>query len=390
MSDVLFRKAALDKLASPERLDVLMQVSRPRQAIAMWTFLGLALALVGWGFFGTVADRIPGQGQLQAGGGTQQIHAGGDGLLATLSIAENATVAEGQLVATISSIGLEQGNQAAQSRYDEAQRLAATTRSIESGQISDLEAQQRVVDGQLRDQAIALAAKEPLVKSGDLAPKVLEPMKQLIEALESRKTDLNIQIAARRSTIKAAESMAQQALIALRQTTNTTAEVAQLQSAISGRVTHVYKQRGDRVSKGEVLADVEVASSDGALEVVAFVPASFGQRVTRGHAVQITVAGIRREEAGFLKGTVTSVSDALVSADRVAALTKDTSNEGASYEVHIAPTPDPSTISGYAWSTGKGPLQTFSGAVPVTIAIDVGERTPIGQFLPFVRSLFGI
>ena len=166
--------------------------------------------------------------------------------------------------------------------------------------------------------------------------------------------------------------------------------MSQLKSAISGRVTHVYRQAGDRVTKGEVLADVEVASKTSGLEVVAFVPASFGQRVAVGHAVQITVAGVRREEAGFLKGTVTFVSDALVSADRVAALTKEKTTEGASYELRIAPTPDPGTISGYAWSTGKGPPQTFTGAVPVTIAVEVGERTPIRQFVPWLRGLFGI
>ena len=165
--------------------------------------------------------------------------------------------------------------------------------------------------------------------------------------------------------------------------------MSQLQSAISGRVTHVYRQAGDRVTKGEVLADVEVASKTSGLEVVAFVPPARPAR-RRGPCGPITVAGVRREEAGFLKGTVTFVSDALVSADRVAALTKEKTTEGASYELRITPTPDPGTISGYAWSTGKGPPQTFTGAVPVTIAVEVGERTPIRQFVPWLRGLFGI
>jgi pyruvate/2-oxoglutarate dehydrogenase complex dihydrolipoamide acyltransferase (E2) component len=184
--------------------------------------------------------------------------------------------------------------------------------------------------------------------------------------------------------------MAKQARIELQQTKNTTAETQELKSPIAGRVTRVYRQVGDPISRGEVLADVEVRSPTDALEVVAFVPASFGQRVAAGHAVQITVAGVRREEAGFLKGTVAYVSEALVSADRVTSVTKETAKEGASYELRIAPTPDPATISGYAWSTGKGPLQTFSGAVPVDIAVEVGERRPISQFVPFFRSLFGI
>ena len=190
MADPLFRKAALDKLASPERLDILMQVTPPQQRIARWTIVVLLVAGVGWGMFGSVADRIPGQGQLQAGGGTQQIVSAGDGLLTTLTLAENGSVAEGQLVATISSVGIEQNSNAAQARYDEAQRLAATTRSIESSQISDLEAQQRVVAGQVQDQKLALDKKQPFVDRGDLAPRELEPIRRQIEALESRSTDL--------------------------------------------------------------------------------------------------------------------------------------------------------------------------------------------------------
>ena len=73
----------------------------------------------------------------------------------------------------------------------------------------------------------------------------------------------------------------------------------------------------------------------------------------------------------------------------VAAITNEKKTEGASYELKIAPVVDASTISGYAWSTGKGPPQKFSGAVPVEIAVEVGERTPMRQFLAFVMGMFG-
>jgi HlyD family secretion protein len=183
--------------------------------------------------------------------------------------------------------------------------------------------------------------------------------------------------------------MVRQASIDLKQAQNTVANVTQVTSPTTGRVTRVYKQQGDPVSMGELLVDVEVASKEQAMEIVAFVPASYGQRVKEADPVQVTVAGIRREDAGFLKGVVTFVSPALVPAERVAAITKETKQEGASYELKIAPVLDPSTISGYAWSTGKGPPQTFSGAVPVTIDVEVGSRTPMRQFLAFVMGLFG-
>jgi HlyD family secretion protein len=390
MSDAnLFRKAALDKLASPERLDVLMHVAAPRDAIAKWTVLGLLAAVLLWGIFGSIPERIPGQGQLQGGGGTQQIQSSGEGLLTTITVAENTNVTEGQLIATISGVGLQQTTQAAQARYQEAQRQAMQIRATESGQIVDLESKRRTFEGQLRDRQAELARKEPLVKSGDLPGKELESIRSQIEFVKSSITDLNVQIASRQSQITNAESMVRQALIDLQQAQNTIAEVTQVRSATTGRVTRVYKQQGDPVSKGDVLVDVEVASAEQEMEIVAFVPASYGQRVKPDDPVQVTVAGIRREDAGFLKGVVTFVSPALVPAERVAAVTKEAKQEGASYELKIAPVLDSSTISGYAWSTGKGPPQKFSGAVPVTIDVEVGERTPMRQFLAFVMGLFG-
>ena len=385
----LFRKAALDKLASPERLDVLMHVAAPRDAIAKWTVLALVAAVVLWGVFGSIPDRIPGQGQLQGGGGTQQIQSAGEGVLTSITVIETGNVTEGQLIATISGVGLEQATQAADARYKEAQRQAMQVRATESGHIVGLESQRLTYESQLRDRQAEFARKEPLVKKGDLPGKDLETIKSQMDGIRSAISEISVQITSRQSQITAAESAVRQALIELQQAQNTVANVTRVVSPTTGRVTRVYRQQGDRVSNGEVLVDVEIASKEQEMEIVAFVPATYGQRVKESDPVQVTVAGIRREDAGFLKGVVTFVSPALVPAERVAAITKEPKQEGASYERQIAPVLDKSTISGYAWSTGKGPPQKFSGAVPVTIDVEVGSRTPMRQFLAFVMGLFG-
>jgi hypothetical protein len=64
MGRVIFRAEALTSLTSPDQLDRLMEVTRPRAWIAL-VALGLLLALVAfWGFFGTIAIRVEGQGVL--------------------------------------------------------------------------------------------------------------------------------------------------------------------------------------------------------------------------------------------------------------------------------------------------------------------------------------
>ena len=42
----LFRKAAIDKLSSPERLDVLMQVTSPNDWIALWTIGAILIGII--------------------------------------------------------------------------------------------------------------------------------------------------------------------------------------------------------------------------------------------------------------------------------------------------------------------------------------------------------
>jgi HlyD family secretion protein len=48
----LFRKAALEKLASPERLDVLLQITPPLGWVAQWTMALILAAAVAWSVFG--------------------------------------------------------------------------------------------------------------------------------------------------------------------------------------------------------------------------------------------------------------------------------------------------------------------------------------------------
>ena len=54
----MFRKAALDKLASPEQLDVLMQITSPRTWAMLYALAGLVLLVIVWSI--TVAEIVSG------------------------------------------------------------------------------------------------------------------------------------------------------------------------------------------------------------------------------------------------------------------------------------------------------------------------------------------
>ena len=70
MGEGMFRKAALEKLSSPEQLDVMMQVTSPMGWIAMaGTGVILGFVIV-WSVVGEIGIRVDGQGILLRGGAT--------------------------------------------------------------------------------------------------------------------------------------------------------------------------------------------------------------------------------------------------------------------------------------------------------------------------------
>jgi HlyD family secretion protein len=170
----------------------------------------------------------------------------------------------------------------------------------------------------------------------------------------------------------------------------TVAARATISSTVSGKVVSIAKQVGDLVTTGELIAEVESGDSEApTLEVVAFVSSQTGQRVRPGHPAQITVNGVPREEFGFLRGSVKSVSQYPESPAVIARVMGDNRISEASYRVVIAPTPDSSTPTGYAWSTGQGPNTQIAGGTGISVAVEVDQQAPISKVLPIIRGAIG-
>jgi hypothetical protein len=66
MQRQIFRKVALDRLASPEQLDQLLQVTRPTGWLALAALYTLLAAAVLWSIFGSIAVQVSGRAALVA------------------------------------------------------------------------------------------------------------------------------------------------------------------------------------------------------------------------------------------------------------------------------------------------------------------------------------
>jgi biotin carboxyl carrier protein len=115
----LFRKAALDRLSSPEQLHVLMRVTDAKGWLALaGCALILATGMV-WGVAGRVDTKVNANGILVGGGGMWEIAAQGEGDLTELDVQTGQLVKKDELVGKIAQPVLEEQIATQRRRLDE-------------------------------------------------------------------------------------------------------------------------------------------------------------------------------------------------------------------------------------------------------------------------------
>ncbi len=114
MQKPIFRKVAVERLASPDQVDQLMQVTHARGWLALGAIVAIIAAALVWGIVGSIPTQINGEGILIATGGINTVEAPEAGKITKLyvtvgqHIGANEEVAEfttetGQTVPILSS-----------------------------------------------------------------------------------------------------------------------------------------------------------------------------------------------------------------------------------------------------------------------------------------------
>src|SRR5690349_6039848 len=106
MGKEIFRKASLDRLASPEQLDQLLRVTTPRGWIALAALCGAVSAGVAWGFLGASNATVAGQGVIIRSGGVFNVVPFAGGRVIELRVQVGDVVQANQVVARVAQPGL--------------------------------------------------------------------------------------------------------------------------------------------------------------------------------------------------------------------------------------------------------------------------------------------
>jgi len=131
------------------------------------------------------------------------------------------------------------------------------------------------------------------------------------------------------------------------------------------------------------------------LEAVVYVPSDKAVEVQPGMEAEISPAPARREEYGFIRGKVVSVSDypateaSFMSVLENASLVRSLSSRGLVTEVRVELESDPSTRSGYRWSSPLGaPIRLSAGTMCVGNIV-INKQKPITLVFPYVKKAIG-
>lgn len=410
----MFRKAALEKLASPEQLDVMMQITSPRTWLALYALGGLVVLVILWSIFGKIPTKVAGQGILIRGDAVLAVTSPASGQITEFKVRPGDQVKPGDVVAVIGQSGLElrianQRQRLATLIADDAAAREADAENLRQS-LAALEAElasvrQSIVDYQADIAALTerLGVQEQLVQRGLLTRNTVLATRSQLNTTQQAKARAEVRIAEiatqRTSLERGVRERGEQRVNQIEEAKRQLVELegqrdntAVIRSPFAGRVLEMTVSTGDVVGPGRQVLTLE--NEEQSLEAFIYVAAMEGKKIRPGMEVRVSPSTVKAEEYGFMKGEVRAVSDFPVSGEalnrvlRNQTLVESLSAQGAPVEVIVKLKPA-DTPSGFEWSSSQGPpAQVYSGTMS-TAQVVVEERRPISLVIPIMRSALG-
>ena len=97
----IFRKQALERMTSPERLDQLIQIVTPKDWLLLGTFLTLGVILLAWCIWGKVPTTVDGQGMIVRPRKVVELQSQSGGKLVNFSLHVGDEIKPGEVLGVI-------------------------------------------------------------------------------------------------------------------------------------------------------------------------------------------------------------------------------------------------------------------------------------------------
>lgn len=169
---------------------------------------------------------------------------------------------------------------------------------------------------------------------------------------------------------------------------------SQILSAQDGCIFELTATVGQVVQPGAKLGSIRIGDPQASASTIAYFPIKDGKKIRNKMSISITPDTVQRERFGGILGTITQVSDLPVTKEGAAALIGNPEvvaslirqNE-AVIQVNADLIADRSNVSGYKWSSSKGPESKITSGTTASVRVTVEERAPITFVMPILKEL---
>lgn len=354
----IFRQSALDKISSLDQLDVAMTVVSPAERIASIAVGIILAAILIWGIFGSVPNRISGNGIFIDVSSLNSVKAPNQGLLKDVFVEQGDYVKKGQIIARIERQDLLDQINIYNHKLDELLRV--------------------------RDK-INIGTKNGVSKQSTLRSLYEQGLITESEYINSRQPEASL--------TQQINDMQQQVIVSNEAYQTST----QIISNANGYVKEIPVRNGDFIQAGTSIVVLGQSNESNVMHALVYFPARQAKKVRTGMKVGITPSTIKQEEYGFIEGIVTNISTFPVS-DQYLMATLQNSSLVQNFrkienpiEIEVSLIPNPDTYSGYKWSSSKGPAEKLPVGVICNGTITVDSKRPIELVIPaFKKKFLGI
>lgn len=419
MAAGFFRKSALEKLSTPEKLDQLIKVTSPKAWITLSVvFVALATG-IGWAVFGRVSTKLNVTGVV-LGGEVHEVVATSQGQLVKLQVKIGDKVEKGAVIAKVQQPELLQQIEHAKATLSERKyeltklvsygnkgtllegALMSQNRVSIQGEIEAEKKKLSFLTNQLESE-INLLEKGLIVKAQvantkqqiDASKNTIERLKGQMAEVSNRQHDAGYSMEQRIAAQKQQIAEAERNLQFLTERYDTQSNI---KSPYNGEVVEVLTDAGVMVGPGSPLFKLKNLKEGqlASLKGVLYIPSQDGKKIKRNMEAFVVPSTVQPQEFGFMKGKVTYVSDfpitqqGMMTSVKNDQLAKGLLAMGPLFEVHVAFEKDNKSYSGFKWTSAKGPEIAIKEGTSCMGQITIKQENPISIVVPAFKKFFNL
>lgn len=357
MGQIIFRKSALDKISSLDQLDQTMKVIKPYDIIAVAAMAVIVCAAVIWSIVGSIPESVSAMGVLISSDDVIDVKYTNQGSVKNVFVERGDMIKNGEIIARIE-------------RTDMLDQMTQIQTTIENLLKTQELLNQNTKNGVSKDRRMRELLEKGLITENEYV------------ASKQNSLDIDRQVSEKKHELAVLNENYQKS--------------TRIVSPATGIVLEVSVEKNDFINAGTTIALIGKDTSSPS-EAVLFISATDGKKIERGMSIGIIPTTVKREEYGYIQGIVTEISEYPVTEAYMntvlknSMLTRTFAQISNPIEVRASIIPDPTTVSGYKWSSSKGPDKKMASGIMCSSTITVDQKRPIELVIPlFKKKLLGI